>query len=75
MSVTLNYRAIEILYIMAIGGVMSRSAIEEVANETHIGAMRELDRLIEYGYVSSSSKATTIQYRLTPKGQNRSGSY
>jgi fido (protein-threonine AMPylation protein) len=69
MNETISPRAIKILRVLASGENLSRAAIEQAVGETRINTIRDLGRLVEQGYVTTSGTARATTYAITPQAR------
>lgn len=69
MDVTISLRSKRILQELAYGGSLSRAAIENAIGETRINTIRELNHLIELGYITASGEARATVYTITPSAR------
>src|SRR5262245_55363325 len=65
MNATIPPRSAEILQVLAPGESLSRAAIAEAVGETRDNTIRELGRLVEFGYVATSGTARATTYAIT----------
>lgn len=61
-------RPTEILRLLAAGKTLARAEVEAAIGESRITAIRELNRLAELGYVSSTGEARATTYTITDQG-------
>lgn len=69
MNVTITDRSKRILQVLAAGEALSRAAIEKAINETRINTIRELNRLLELGYVQTTGEARATTYTITEQAR------
>jgi hypothetical protein len=69
MNVTISDRAKQKLRVLAASNALSRAAIAQAINETRINTIRELNRLLELGYVETAGEARATVYRITDRAR------
>jgi len=69
MNVTISARSKNILRLLASGEALSRADIEKAINETRINTIRELNRLVDEGLVTTSGEARATVYTLASKAR------
>lgn len=70
MDVTISERATNILRILASGHTFSRADIENAIGETRINTIRELKKLSEQGFITSTGEARAIVYSISSKARS-----
>lgn len=70
MNDTIPLRAIKILRFLATGEAFTRAEIEEAAGETRLSTIRELNRLVDAGYVVITGEARATRYVLAERARS-----
>ena len=69
MNVTISERSKKILQVLASDKALSRVDIEKIINESRINTIRELNRLVEQGFVVTAGEARATVYTITSQAR------